>query len=414
MQLFRPRHSVSAFALLMATAAVLALSGCGSQDSHSDDVSRLSDLGQKADRKPGTLLRLGDAARQSGDCAAAIRFYRLVKDRDDNHPASAAARIGAADCELALGSLPDAARDYRLAAKLSPKDPTPLIGLGRTALVEHKPAEAASYLDQAIKKGADAAFVWNDRGVAADQLRQHKEAQTAYREGLAKFPDDPALRNNLALSLAMTGDFTEAENLLRPLVEEPGATARTRENLALVLGLEGKLAEARQVAQADLDGAALDNNNRFYQYARALITGAPLPSATAALDSDASASSRATEVQADAAPVPPPVLVTERPLHGLRTAEPTSFEQDTPATAIAEVPAPATAPLATAAAEPAPAKIEAAELPPAQTAALPAGGGDAAPAKPHAPVAGAPTRIVGAAGAPLEDDAGPVASSENR
>jgi Flp pilus assembly protein TadD len=406
----RARPATSLFALLLASAAALTLPGCTPQDSRSDVVPRLSDLGQKNDRK-ASMLKLGDAARQGGDCEAAIRFYRMVKDRDGNHVASAAARIGTADCELALGSLADAARDYRLAAGLSPQDPTPSIGLGRIALVDHKPAAAGSYFDQAIEKGAEAPFVWNDRGVADDQLRQHKEAQAAYRQGLAKYPDDRALRNNLALSLAMTGDFTEAETLLQALVAEPGATARTRENLALVLGLEGKLAEARQVAQNDLDGAALDNNSRFYQYARALITGAPLPSPTAALDSSASSAALAA-AQADAAPVPPPVLVADQPLHGLRAAEPPSFEDETPTVAKTELPAPP----ATAMAQPAQDEAHAATSAPSQTAALPSAIGDGGAANPAAPAeAGTPTRIVGAGGGPLvkDPDADPVASSEN-
>lgn len=391
----RVRPASSLFALLLASAAVFALPGCTQQDSRSDIVPRWSDLGQKSDHKPASMLKLGDAARQGGDCEAAIRFYRMVKDADDNHVAAAAARIGAADCELALGSLADAARDYRLAAEASPQDPAPLIGLGRIALVDHKPTEAGGYFDQAIKKGAEAPFVWNDRGVADDQLRQHKEAQAAYRQGLAKYPDDRALRNNLALSLAMTGDFTEAETLLQALVAEPGATARTRLNLALVLGLEGKLAEARQVAQNDLDGAALDNNSRFYQYARALITGTPLPSPTAALDSSVSTAAPAV-AQADAAPVPPPVLVADQPLHGLRTAEPPSFEDATPTVAKTELPPTAAS----------------------QTAALPNTTSDNGAAKPDAAAAaGTPMRIVGANGDPLQkdpaDNSGPVASSES-
>lgn len=394
MLLRRVRPSPSLFGLLLASAAVLALPGCSTQDSQSDGATHLSGLSQKAEHSPASMLRLGDASREAGDCAAAVRFYAQVRDHSDNRAQSAAARIGAADCELALGSLADAARDYERAAALSPQDPTPLIGLGRVALVDHKPGEAASYLDQAIKKGADAAFVWNDRGVAADQVRRHKEAQAAYRQGMAKYPDDRALRNNLALSLAMTGDFAEAETLLRPLAEEAGATARTRENLALVLGLEGKLAEARQVAQNDLDGAALDNNSRYYQYAHALITGAPLPSPTAALDSGISATGPAL-ARADVTPVPPPVLVADQPLHGLRTAEPPSFEDETASiTKDALPPAAASAP--------------------PQTASLPTAGADADAPSPAASAASAgPTRIVGTNGGPLENEAPPVASSEN-
>jgi Flp pilus assembly protein TadD len=402
---FRPRSAPTVFALLLAAAA-LGLAGCAGDDGRADAVKALSEPGGKGQ----SMLKVGDASRMAGDCQAAIRFYRLVKDNDEHHLEAAAARAGAADCELSLNALPDAERDYRTAMGLVPQDPAPLIGLGRIALVEHKPGEAATYLDRAIKKGADAAFVWNDKGVAYDQLRRHKEAQQAYREGLGKFPADRALRNNLALSLAMTGEFNEAENLLRALAADPGATARTRENLALVLGLEGNGAEARRVAQNDLDGAALDNNIRFYQYARALITGTSLPSSTAAVDTDTGDAAPKQMARAEAAPVPPPVLVKDRPLLGLRTAEPTRLEENRPEIAQTVLPAPA------------PSKAATVQPAPTQTAALPET--TAKPAVAAAEPTGRvvilpPTRIVAADGGALKSEAtaktaAPVASSENQ
>ncbi|MGH6980906.1 MAG: tetratricopeptide repeat protein, partial [Stellaceae bacterium] len=344
--------------------------------------------------KSGSMLRLGDASRQAGDCGSAVRFYRMVKDRDDNKAELAAARIGAADCELSMNALPDAERDYREAAKLTPKDPTPQIGLGRIAVVSHKPGEAIGYLDMAIKKGADAPFVWNDQGVAYDQLRRHKEAQAAYRAGLAKYPSDRALRNNLALSLAMTGDFHEAESLLRVLAADPAASRRTRQNLALVLGLAGNTEEARNVAQPDLDGAALDNNSRFYQYAHAMMTGDAMPLPAAMPTATGNAAPRAAHAEA-VAPLPPPVLVQQQRLTALRPAAPSQLEAAT-------IEPPPAAETKTAEAKAAPA-VQTAALPPLEPAAA------------KAP-AGAPTRIVAHDRGALKTDAAnaakPVASSE--
>jgi|SRR6185437_456381 len=375
------------FAILVSGA--LGLAGCTSQDSRPDSVKSLSDLTNRGQ----SMLRLGDASRQAGDCSAAVRFYRMVKGGGDNKAELAAARNGAADCELSMNELPDAQRDFQEAAKLQPADPTPLIGMGRIAVVAHNPGQAVNYFDTAIKKGADAAFVWNDQGVAYDQLRRHKEAQTAYHAGLAKYPSDRALRNNLALSLAMTGDFNEAENLLRQLAAEPGASRRTRQNLALVLGLEGNSAEARRVSQGDLDGAALDNNSRFYQYAHAMMTGdaTPVPSAT-----PSAADNRPSRgAHAEAAPLPPPILVQQPRLSALRPSAPSQLETA------------ALLPPRADEANPPPA-VQTAALPPAPSTPTP----PAAAAKPHA--SGAPTRVVAHDGGALKTDAAapPVASSE--
>jgi tetratricopeptide (TPR) repeat protein len=210
---------------------------------------------------------------------------------------------------------------------VAPQDAAPLIGLGRVYLVEHKPGEAVSYLDLAIKRGATAAFVWNDKGVALDQLRRHQEAQQAYRTGLNNYPNDRALRNNLALSLAMAREFREAESMLRILASDPGATARTRQNLALVLGLEGDDAGARRIAEADLDGAALDNNEHFYDYMRALMTGTPLPSPVATETITARPTARIARAEVDS--LPPPVWV-ERPARAFkfRAPGPENFAPD--------------------------------------------------------------------------------------
>jgi Flp pilus assembly protein TadD len=308
----RTRRSLTASILVLSAAAILGTAGCSGTDRQGGVVANLSDLPNKSQ----SMLKLGDASRAAGDCAAALRFYRLATSKSDDKAESAGARLGSAECHLAMGDSAAAERDYLAAAKLSPRDPGPMAGLGRVYLIEHQPGRAEGYLDLAIKYGARAAFVWNDKGVAFDQLRRHQEAQTAYRQGLAEHPGDRALSNNLALSLAMTGTFPEAEGLLRQLAAEPNATARTRENLALVLGLEGNDAAAREISEADLDGAALDNNTRFYAYARALLTGAPLPSAIA----DATRPAARTAAVAPrartariAASVPLPVIVAAPP-----------------------------------------------------------------------------------------------------
>src|SRR5665213_2733859 len=301
----RPRRAPSPRLTLLCAAAALALAGCAQSGGgpSSDAVKSRSDLPNKSD----SMLKVGDASRAAGDCPAAMRFYKMVTDKGGKPGDLAAAKMGTADCELSMNALPEARRDYLAAAKAAPNDPDPLIGLGRVFLVQHLPGEAVSYFDLALKKGATAPFVYNDKGVALDQLRRHQEAQAAYRTGLANYPSDRALRNNLGLSLAMSREFKEAETMLRTLAADPAATDRTRQNLALVLGLEGDDAGARSVSGGDLDGAALDNNRRFYDYARALITGAPLPAPTAELSSDDRAPVRTARAEVE--PMPPPVLV---------------------------------------------------------------------------------------------------------
>jgi Flp pilus assembly protein TadD len=65
-------------------------------------------------------------------------------------------------------------------------------------------------------------------------------------------PNNPSVLANIGMSQASAGDTAAAEATLRRAVAQPGATLQTRQNLALVLGLQGKTAEAEQWLRQDL------------------------------------------------------------------------------------------------------------------------------------------------------------------
>ncbi|HEY1153896.1 MAG TPA: hypothetical protein VGE73_08610, partial [Pseudolabrys sp.] len=65
-------------------------------------------------------------------------------------------------------------------------------------------------------------------------------------------PNDPSVLSNLGLSYALSKDLTRAEATLRRAVAQPGADSKARQNLALVLGLQGRFTEAEAIARADL------------------------------------------------------------------------------------------------------------------------------------------------------------------
>jgi Flp pilus assembly protein TadD len=73
-------------------------------------------------------------------------------------------------------------------------------------------------------------------------------------------PNNPATLTNLGMYLAIHGQVAAAEPLLRRAADAPGAAAQERQNLALVLGMEGKFEEAQQLAQRDLPPDEVQNN----------------------------------------------------------------------------------------------------------------------------------------------------------
>jgi Flp pilus assembly protein TadD len=89
------------------------------------------------------------------------------------------------------------------------------------------------------------------QGAALDQMGRHEEAQRYYATALKIAPDEPSVLSNLGLSYALSKDLVRAESTLRRAAGQ-SRDARVRQNLALVVGLQGRFSEAEGIARADL------------------------------------------------------------------------------------------------------------------------------------------------------------------
>ena len=94
--------------------------------------------------------------------------------------------------------------------------------------------------------------VLSAQGSVADQMGDHAGAQGYYAAALKIKPDEPRVLSNLGLSYALDNQLSRAETTLLRASASPDADARVRQNYALVLALDGKFAEAQQVAERDL------------------------------------------------------------------------------------------------------------------------------------------------------------------
>ena len=111
--------------------------------------------------------------------------------------------------------------------------------------------------------------VYSLLALAHDQNQQPQEARAAYGQALALAPDNPAVLSNLGLWYATHGQPVLAETYLRRAVAQPEAGAQERQNLALVLGMEGKLADAESLMREDLPPEVAAGN---LAYLRAVAT----------------------------------------------------------------------------------------------------------------------------------------------
>jgi Flp pilus assembly protein TadD len=90
------------------------------------------------------------------------------------------------------------------------------------------------------------------QGAVLDQMGRHEEAQRYYATALRIVPDEPSVLSNLGLSYALSKDLVRAESTLRRASAQSKVDPRVRQNLALVIGLQGRFSEAEGIARADL------------------------------------------------------------------------------------------------------------------------------------------------------------------
>ncbi len=139
----------------------------------------------------------------------------------------------------------------KLAAKY-PKDMDVLAAYGKALADAGRLREAAAVLPEAHTPEQPNWSVLSAQGAVADQLGDHEQAQDYYEAALKIAPNQPQVLSNLGLSYALSKQLPLAESTLQQAVAQPGADMRVRQNLALVLALEGKFDAAQSVAQRDL------------------------------------------------------------------------------------------------------------------------------------------------------------------
>jgi Flp pilus assembly protein TadD len=107
------------------------------------------------------------------------------------------------------------------------------------------------------------------QGAVLDQMGRHQDAQRYYETALKIVPDEPTVLSNLGLSYALSKDLPRAESTLRRAATGSHVDPRVRQNLALVIGLQGRFAEAETIARADLPP---DEASANVAYLRQMLT----------------------------------------------------------------------------------------------------------------------------------------------
>ena len=236
----------SCLARLLASAALTAvlatgLGGC--QTSGMPDIT--GSLGAKAEASPEADPHR--AAEVYGE-----RFRSNPKDPD------AALKYGQ---ELrATGQRAQAVAVLERAAILNPGNKAVLAGWGRALADNGQSQQAFDVLSGAHTPANPDWRLLSVQGTVLDRLGRHDEARRYYASALRIMPDEPSVLSNLGMSYVLTKELAKAEEVLRRAYASARADSRIRQNLALVVGLQGRFDEAESIVKADLPADEAEAN----------------------------------------------------------------------------------------------------------------------------------------------------------
>lgn len=168
------------------------------------------------------------------------------------NPGDPDAAINYAKALRAVGQRAQAAAVLEQAAAHNPNDRAVLGAYGRALADNGSFQQALEVLNRAHSEDQPDWRILSVQGAVLDQMGRHADAQRYYASALRLMPDEPSVLSNLGLSYALSKNLPQAEATLRRAAEQSGAEPKVRQNLALVVGLQGRFQEAEQIASKDL------------------------------------------------------------------------------------------------------------------------------------------------------------------
>ena len=180
------------------------------------------------------------------------RAVEVYGERYRANPKDANAALTYGQALRTSGQRAQAAAVLEQATIAHPGNKALLAGYGR-ALADNGNSQAAfDVLSRAHSPDNPDWRILSVQGTVLDKLGKHDEARRYYTSALKIAPEEPSVLSNLGLSYMLTKELPKAEETLRRAYADGRADPRVRQNLALVVGLQGRFAEAESIVKADL------------------------------------------------------------------------------------------------------------------------------------------------------------------
>jgi Flp pilus assembly protein TadD len=196
----------------------------------------------------GALTAKSDAAADA-DPQRVIDYYG---ERYRANPKDVDAALAYGQALRANGQRAQAAAVLEQACIANPGNKPLLAGWGRALADNGNFQQAFDVLSRAHTPENPDWRILSVQGTTLDQLSRHDEARRYYESALKIVPGEPSVLSNLGMSYMLSKDLPKAEEALRQAYANPKSSSKVRQNLGLVVGLQGRFAEAEQIVKADL------------------------------------------------------------------------------------------------------------------------------------------------------------------
>jgi len=233
-------------AILLALSSATMLAGCTKQASRMDPAGNIN----TASTAPASFEAVAELARKW-----------------EANPADVTKGLAYANALESIGQKEQQISVYAQLVQRNP-DNGKLAGIyGRKLVAEGRSEEAIPVLERAAAGKRADWRVHSALGSAYDQQGLYQKARPHYQTALAADPRNLSVMNNLGMSYALEGNLKQAEATLREADALPRSKSepRIRQNLALVVGLQGRFEEASNLAREDLPPEQVEANMAYLQ-----------------------------------------------------------------------------------------------------------------------------------------------------
>lgn len=227
------------------------LTGCAStRKQHPDNMTTGS-----VPQFPGALETMNAAELAGAEKTIGLAYDRNPKDKNTGLRYANVLRMNGKNAQ-ALAVMQQVAIAH-------PTDRDVLAAYGKAQAAAGQLEQALATINRAQTPDRPDWRLYSAEGAVLDQLGRSEEARQKYRLALDAQPNEPSVISNLGMSYVLSGDLRTAETYMRSASQQAAADSRVRQNLALVVGLQGRFAEAEEIARRELSQQQADANIKY-------------------------------------------------------------------------------------------------------------------------------------------------------